>query len=106
MIFSEIYGLYFRTMEKLIAEASSGTLDRESFCRIVRETAFSESELFIESAIKSGEWKKRFGVKSAQQLPKEPDELSAETKMSIWLWGISMCAIGAVIGVVIAKLQL
>ena len=57
MIFSEIYGLYFRTMEKLIAEASSGTLDRESFCRIVRETAFSESELFIESAIKSGEWK-------------------------------------------------
>lgn len=56
--------------------------------------------------IKSGEWKKRFGVKSAQQLPKEPDELSAETKMSIWLWGISMCAIGTVIGVVIVKLQL
>ena len=39
--------------------------------------------------IKSGEWTKRFGV-----------------KMSIWLWGISMCAIGAVIGVVIVKLQL
>lgn len=56
--------------------------------------------------IRSGEWKKRFGVKYAQQLPKEPDELSAGTRMSIWLWGISMCAIGAVIGVLVAKFKL
>ena len=57
MIFSEIYGLYFRTVEKLIEKASVGALDREAFYKIVRETAFSESELFIEPAIKSGEWK-------------------------------------------------
>jgi len=57
MIFSEIYGLYFRTVEKLIEKAIENKLNETSFYEIINDNAFSESILFIDNKIKNGNWK-------------------------------------------------
>ncbi|MEG1805248.1 MAG: hypothetical protein RR327_02525 [Clostridia bacterium] len=56
MIFSEIYGLYFRTMEKLIEKAINGTLDDSAFYQLISDNAFSESVLFIDNEVKGEKW--------------------------------------------------
>lgn len=57
--------------------------------------------------IKSGKLKKRIDM-SLHVDPQlyEPKKISGEVKMLIWLWGVSMCAVGAAIGVMVVKLQL
>lgn len=56
MIFKEYNNLYFRALEKLIALAIDGKLTEEKLFSTVQATAFSESAVFIEDAIKNGEW--------------------------------------------------
>ena len=56
MIFREYNNLYFRALEKLLALAIEGKLNEESLFSTVQETALWESAVFIEDAIKSGEW--------------------------------------------------
>ena len=56
MIFREYNNLYFRSLEKLLALAIEGKLNEESLFSTVQDTAFSESAVFIEDAIKNGEW--------------------------------------------------
>lgn len=47
-IFSEIYGAYFRTTEKILAE---GIITREKITELIRENAFRDSVLFIPDRI-------------------------------------------------------
>lgn len=56
MIFSEIYGAYFRTVEKLIESAINSKLNDSLFYDIINKHAFSESVVFIDKAIKNGNW--------------------------------------------------
>ena len=65
MLFSEYYGSYFRTVERIINEAFAGTLDRKRMAEIVSENAFEESSLTIPDALTTGEWPlitKEFGT--------------------------------------------
>ncbi|MCL1940315.1 MAG: WYL domain-containing protein [Synergistaceae bacterium] len=56
MLFSEIYGSYFRAVAAILEEAVNGTLREERINEIVREKGFGESVLNIPAKLKSGEW--------------------------------------------------
>lgn len=56
MLFHEIYGLYYKTMARIIDAALEERLTAAELCRIAAETAFSETALTIESALKAGRW--------------------------------------------------
>ncbi len=56
MLFSEIYGSYFRVVSEILNEAVNNTLDNKKIYNIITEKAFSESILNIPSALKGGEW--------------------------------------------------
>ena len=47
MIFSEVYGTYFRTVSAILAKAVEGTLTRDALTRTVVENAFGESLITI-----------------------------------------------------------
>lgn len=54
MLFHEVYGLYFRTIEKIISEAQSGALTKARLLELVRAHALPESALTLVPALQSG----------------------------------------------------
>lgn len=56
MLFSEIYGCYFRVVAAILEEAVSGTLTAQRLTKVVQEKAFAESVLSIPTALKNGDW--------------------------------------------------
>ena len=56
MLFSEVYGTYYRVLAELISKAADGELTKESMYQIVREKGFEESVLTIPDALKSQSW--------------------------------------------------
>lgn len=56
MLFSEIYGTYFRVMEEILNKAKAGTLTRREMTEIIRNRAFEESVAVIPQALESESW--------------------------------------------------
>ena len=56
MIFSEVYGTYFRTVSAILAKAVEGTLTRDTLTRTVVENAFGESLVTIPAKLTDGSW--------------------------------------------------
>ncbi len=55
-LFHEIYGLYYRTVEKILAEAVAGKLTPEKLKTLAGETAYGESGPTIVSALRDQRW--------------------------------------------------
>lgn len=56
MIFSEVYGLYFKTVSEILEKAAEGGLTREELTRTVAENAFGESVVTIPAKLTDGSW--------------------------------------------------
>lgn len=56
MLFSEVYGIYYNVLAKLLERSVDGTLTRESMNTIIREKGFEESILTIPEALESQTW--------------------------------------------------
>ena len=56
MIFSEIYGSYFKAVSAILAKAAAGTLNDRELTRTVLENAFGESLITIPKKLKDGSW--------------------------------------------------
>lgn len=56
MIFSEIYGLYYKAVSRILALAVEGNLTEKDMYAIVKENAFPESAMTIVPAIRNKEW--------------------------------------------------
>ena len=56
MIFSEIYGSYFKTVSAILAKAVDGTLTEREITRTVLENAFGESLVTIPAKLSDGSW--------------------------------------------------
>lgn len=56
MLFSEVYGSYFRVVAAVLEEAVKGGLTDRRLTELVREKAFAESTLSIPAALKTGAW--------------------------------------------------
>ena len=56
MIFSEIYGSYFKAVSAILAKAVEGGLDEKTLIRAVLENAFGESLVTIPAKLKDGSW--------------------------------------------------
>ncbi len=56
MIFSEIYGSYFRAVSAILAKASEGALTERELTHTVLENAFGESLITIPAKLKDGSW--------------------------------------------------
>ncbi len=56
MLFSEVYGSYFRVLEEILTRAVQGTLTEQALTALVQEKAFAESGLSIPAKLKSAEW--------------------------------------------------
>lgn len=56
MIFSEIYGSYFKAVSAILAKAVEGTLTERELTRTVLENAFGESLVTIPAKLSDGSW--------------------------------------------------
>ena len=56
MIFSEIYGSYFKAVSAILAKAVDGTLTERELTRTVLENAFGESLITIPAKLTGGSW--------------------------------------------------
>ena len=56
MLFHEIYGTYYRTVEKILTMALEGRLTEQKLKETAAETAYAESVLTIVPALKEGKW--------------------------------------------------
>ena len=56
MIFSEIYGSYFKAVSAILAKAAEGALTERELTRTVLENAFGESLITIPAKLKDGSW--------------------------------------------------
>lgn len=56
MIFSEIYGSYFKTVSAILARAAEGTLTGRELTSSVWENAFGESMITIPTKLRDGSW--------------------------------------------------
>ncbi len=56
MIFSEIYGTYFKAVSAILTKAVDGVLTERELTRTVLETAFGESLVTIPSKLTDGSW--------------------------------------------------
>lgn len=56
MLFSEVYGTYYRAVASVLDRAVSGDLSGKDLPEIVRNTAFGESVLTIPAALTDGSW--------------------------------------------------
>lgn len=56
MLFSEIYGAYFDTVEAILREAAEGILTRSRITAIIKEKAFAESGTVIPNKLMSEDW--------------------------------------------------
>ncbi len=55
-LFHEIYGLYYRTVEKILAEAVAGQLTPEKLKSLAGQTGFAESGPVIVAALREQRW--------------------------------------------------
>lgn len=56
MIFSELYGSYFKAVSAILSRAVDGTLDERSLIGAVEDHAFGESVTTIPARLKDGSW--------------------------------------------------
>ena len=56
MIFSEVYGSYFKAVSAILAKAVEGTLTERELTRTVLENAFGESLVTIPARLTDGSW--------------------------------------------------
>ena len=56
MIFSEIYGSYFKAVAAILTRATEGTLTEKELTRTVLENAFGESLITIPAKLADGSW--------------------------------------------------
>ncbi len=56
MIFSELYGVYYATVAKIIEKAIEGPLNKQDIRSIIEEYAFEESILHIEDSLSGEKW--------------------------------------------------
>ncbi len=56
MIFSEVYGSYFKAVSAILAKAVDGTLTERELTRTVLENAFGESLVTIPAKLTDGSW--------------------------------------------------
>ena len=56
MLFSEVYGTYFRMVEEIVRDSITGELDQQRILRIVQEKGFEESVLTVPQAFKEQKW--------------------------------------------------
>lgn len=56
MIFSELYGVYYSTMAKIIEKAIKAPLNKRDIEKIIKENAFDESVMNIIKAIEDEQW--------------------------------------------------
>jgi len=56
VIFHEIYSSYYQAVGRLITASLNGPLTDSQAARIIGESAFSDSFLYIADAVKSGQW--------------------------------------------------
>jgi hypothetical protein len=56
MLFSEVYSAYFNTVGEIIKQSLLGEISEKRIHEIIKEMAFSESDLTITSAIETEEW--------------------------------------------------
>ena len=56
MIFSEVYGSYFKAVSAILAKAVAGNLTQQELTRTVLETAFGESLITIPAKLTDGSW--------------------------------------------------
>ena len=56
MIFSELYGSYFKAVSAILSRAVEGTLDERSLIKAVEDHAFGESVTTIPARLKDGSW--------------------------------------------------
>ncbi|QHI73092.1 WYL domain-containing protein [Aminipila terrae] len=56
MLFSEIYSAYYNAVAHLISKAIDGDLNEKTASDLIRDSAFSESFVYILNAIKNEEW--------------------------------------------------
>lgn len=57
MIFSELYGIYYKTVAEVLKTAIDHPLQDSELHKIIEKNAFEESVLNIEPALKNGKWK-------------------------------------------------
>lgn len=74
MLFSEIYSAYYNTVASIISSSQLGKLDSDLLFKIVKESAFSESFMTIDSALETGKWPliKRDYSTNIQNIPTMP----------------------------------
>ena len=56
MLFSEVYGTYFRMVEEIVRDSITGELDQQRILKIVQEKGFEESVLTVPQAFKEQKW--------------------------------------------------
>ena len=56
MIFSEIYGSYFKAVSAILGKAVDGALTKQELTRTVLENAFGESLVAIPVKLTDGSW--------------------------------------------------
>lgn len=56
MLFNEIYGIYFQTVQAILTEAVNHEVTREEIIEIVKRFAFDESSLSIPDALGKAHW--------------------------------------------------
>lgn len=82
MLFQEIYGKYYHTVTKILLRASDAPITGQELRRIVSESAFSESGMFIPDALRS-RW--HLLKPSGRQVLKHPPSLPVSLLEKRWL---------------------
>ena len=56
MLFSEVYGKYYRMVEEILRDSITGELNQQRILRIVQEKGFEESVLTVPQAFRDQKW--------------------------------------------------
>lgn len=88
MIFSELYGAYYRTVAKILETALEQPMTAQHMREIISSCAFGESVLYMEPALTQGRWPllRQDGTANVRHAPKRPMTLLEQR----WLKAISM----------------
>ncbi len=86
-LFSEIYGLYYLVVRKILEKANLDTLDFSDISKIINENAFSESSFFIIPNLENGEWD-FFDSEKNCKLESDKFELPITNLQKSWLRAI------------------
>ncbi len=108
MIFSELYSAYYSTVASLISGALEGRITNADISRASFESAFDESAVYIEQALKSERWQvlTKNGETPLEHAPSTPETLLERRFLKavlsdprMKLFGISAAAFPALDGV-------